>query len=251
MTADTLVVLQARMSSSRLPGKVMLEINNKPMIYWQIKRILNAKKVSSLVIATSLDSSDEALCQFLEGHSFNVYRGSLNNVLSRFLEVSEKYPHDSLIRLTGDCPLVMPELVDQMVEAFYEKDVDYLSNTLDPTYPDGLDIEILKQGVLEKLSTFNLEPKELEHVTFGIYKRPETFQLSNFSNKSNHSQERWTVDYQEDFEFVRSIFARFTGLETEFTYQEVIDFLEENPQLRVQNHTHNRNERLQDDENHG
>lgn len=251
MTAGTLVVLQARMSSSRLPGKVMLEINNKPMIYWQIKRILNAKKVSSLVIATSLDSTDDTLSQFLEDHSFNVYRGSLDNVLSRFLEVSEKYPHDSLIRLTGDCPLVMPELVDQMVEAFYEKDVDYLSNTLDPTYPDGLDIEIMKLGVLEKLSTFHLEPKELEHVTYGIYKRPESFLLSNFSNKSNHSHERWTVDYQEDFEFVHSIFSRFTGRETEFTYQEVIEFLEENPQLRAQNHTHNRNQQLQDGENHG
>lgn len=251
MKDGTLVVLQARMSSSRLPGKVMMEMNNKPMIYWQIKRILNAKRVSSLIVATSLDSTDDPLCDFLEDNSINVYRGSLDNVLSRFIEVSEIYPHDSLIRLTGDCPLTMPELVDQMVEAFYEEDVDYLSNTLDPTYPDGLDIEIIKHGVLEKLSTFNLQPQELEHVTYGVCKRPEIFRLSNYVNKSNSSHERWTVDYQEDIELVRSIFTRFTGRETEFTYQEVIDYLGENPQLRVQNHMHKRNERLQDDRNHG
>lgn len=251
MTARTLVVLQARMSSSRLPGKVMMHINNKPMIYWQIKRILKAKKVSSLVVATSLDTTDDVLSKFLEAHSINVYRGSLGNVLSRFIEVSEKYPHDSLIRLTGDCPLVMPELVDQMIEAFYEEGVDYLSNTLDPTYPDGLDIEIIKKGILEKLSTFNLEPKELEHVTFGIYKRPEIFKLSNYVNKSNQSRERWTVDYHEDFEFISSIFARFSGRETEFTLQEVNKYLEENPQIRAQNQMHNRTEQLQNEENSG
>jgi spore coat polysaccharide biosynthesis protein SpsF len=251
MTARTLVVLQARMSSSRLPGKVMMQINNKPMIYWQIKRILKAKKVNSLVVATSLDTTDDVLSQFLEDHSINVYRGSLDNVLSRFIEVSENYPHDSLIRLTGDCPLVMPDLLDQMIEAFYEEDVDYLSNTLDPTYPDGLDIEIMKQGVLEKLSTFNLEPKELEHVTFGIYQRPRIFKLSNYLNKSNQSRERWTVDYQEDFEFVTSIFARFTGRETEFTYKEVNEYLEENPQLRAQIQMRHHTEQFQNEKSNG
>ena len=251
MTGRTLAILQARMSSSRLPGKVMMEINGRPMIYWQIQRILRAKSVSSVVVATSLSPSDNALVVFLEENGIDVYRGELDNVLSRFIKVSERYPHNALIRLTGDCPLVMPELIDQMLKTFYEQDVDYLSNTLEPTFPDGLDIEIVKHGVLKSLSAFDLEPKELEHVTYGIYTRPEIFKLSNFLNESNRSQDRWTVDYQEDLDFVRVIFSQFPGRETKFTYKEVSEFLEENSQLRAQNHWHTRNEQLQEDGNHG
>ena len=113
MSGRTLVVLQARMSSSRLPGKVMMELNDKPMIYWQIQRILRSKRVDSLIVATSVDPSDDALVLFLEENSINVYRGALDDVLSRFIQVSEIYPHDAVIRLTGDCPLVMPELIEE------------------------------------------------------------------------------------------------------------------------------------------
>jgi spore coat polysaccharide biosynthesis protein SpsF len=114
-----------------------------------------------------------------------------------------------------------------------------------------LDIEIVKYGVLKSLSAFDLEQKELEHVTYGIYTRPEIFKLSNFLNDSNRSQDRWTVDYQEDLDFVRLIFSQFPGRETKFTYKEVSEFLEENSQLRLRNHWHRRNEQLQEDSNHG
>jgi|LakMenEpi03Aug12_release.lakeMendotaPanAssembly.Ray.scaffolds.fasta_scaffold514575_2 spore coat polysaccharide biosynthesis protein SpsF len=251
MSNRNLVVLQARMSSSRLPGKVMMEINGMPMIYWQVQRILRAKKVNSLVVATSTDSTDDSLAEFLEKNSIDVYRGSLGNVLSRFIEVAETYPHDALIRLTGDCPLVMAELIDKMVDKFYEQGVDYLSNTLKPTFPDGLDIEIVKSSILKKISKFKLERRELEHVTYGIYTRPESFKLSNYQNESDRSLDRWTVDYQEDLDFVRFIFRQFSGRETEFTYQEVIELMEEYPQLQAQNHRFKRNEHLQDGENHG
>jgi spore coat polysaccharide biosynthesis protein SpsF (cytidylyltransferase family) len=145
----------------------------------------------------------------------------------------------------------MPELIDLMVGAFYEQDADYLSNTLIPTFPDGLDIEIIRQGALQNLSAYNLEHKELEHVTYGIYTRPEIFKLSNFLNEFNCSQDRWTVDYQEDLDFVRLIFNQFLGRETEFDYQEVSAFLEKNPHLRALNHGHNRNEQLKDYKSHG
>jgi len=244
MSGRTLVVLQARMSSSRLPGKVMMEVNGKPMIYWQIQRILRSKRVDSLVVATSVDPSDDALVLFLEENSISVYRGELDNVLSRFLQVSESYPHDALIRLTGDCPLVMPELIDQMVAAFFEQDADYLSNTLEPTFPDGLDIEIIKHGALKNLTLYNLEPKELEHVTYGIYTRPETFKLSNFLNDSNSSHERWTVDYQEDLDFVREVYANFTGREATFTYSDLLGFLRHKPQAISRIVGSRRNEQL-------
>ena len=244
MSRRTLVVLQARMSSSRLPGKVMMKVNDKPMIYWQIQRILRSKRVDSLIVATSVDPSDDALVLFLEENSINVYRGALDDVLSRFIQVSEIYPHDAVIRLTGDCPLVMPELIDQMVGAFYEQDVDYLSNTLEPTFPDGLDIEIIKPGALKNLATYNLEPKEIEHVTYGIYTRAETFKLSNFQDETNRSHERWTVDYQEDLDFVRQVYANFTGREATFTYSDLCDFLKQNPQAISGIEASRRNEQL-------
>jgi len=251
MNNRTLAVLQARMSSTRLPGKVMKEINGRPMIYWQIQRILKANRVNKLVVVTSTDSSDDPLARFLQGLPVNVHRGSLDNVFSRFIEVTEKYPHDALVRLTGDCPLVMPELLDAMIEKFYSENVDYLSNTLIPTFPDGLDIEIIKFGGLGKLNTFNLKPEELEHVTYGIYQRPETFKLFNFLNSSDQSLARWTVDYLEDLDFVRAIFGEFRGRETEFNYRQVTEFLELHPKVRSQISGLRRNEMLQSRENQG
>jgi spore coat polysaccharide biosynthesis protein SpsF len=251
MKSHNLVVLQARTSSSRLPGKVMMKINGKPMIYWQIQRISQANRVNELVVATSVDTSDDQLADFLNANSINVHRGSMHNVLSRFTEVAAKYPYSALIRLTGDCPLVMPELIDQMIDEFYRQKVDYLSNTLEPTFPDGLDIEILRHGVLEELNTLSLGSRDLEHVTYGVYTRPEIFKLSNYINESDRSLDRWTVDYRDDFDFVSNIFKEFAGRESEFTYEEVCEFLEKYPLLKLQNHSYMRNAQLQIHENQG
>ncbi len=251
MSTETLAVLQARMSSSRLPGKVMMEVNGRPMIYWQIQRILQAKRVNQLVVVTSTDSTDDVLTDFLEENSVIVFRGSLDDVLSRYMAVALRYKHQALIRLTGDCPLVMPKLIDRMVHSFYQQEVDYLSNTLAPTFPDGLDIEIIREGVLNKLTTFPLDPRELEHVTYGIYNRSEIFTLSNFQNESDESLSRWTVDYQEDLDFVRAIYQEFSGRETQFTYEDVCVLLERNPELTFRNQGYKRNERLQVGESDG
>ena len=147
---NNLAVLQARMSSNRLPGKVLMEVNGKPMIYWQIQRILQSKEISKLVVATSDHPTDDVLVKYLESINFEFVRGSLDDVLARFIKVENIYSPDSIIRLTGDCPLVMPELIDSMLKKFYEVNVQYLSNIIELTYPDGLDIEIIKAGTLNK-----------------------------------------------------------------------------------------------------
>jgi spore coat polysaccharide biosynthesis protein SpsF len=244
MNSQTIAVLQARMSSSRLPGKVMKEINGSPMIYWQIQRILKSKKLDSLVVVTSSDPSDDVLVEFLESHSIEFLRGPLDDVLARFTQVARNYEYDAIVRLTGDCPLVMPDLIDVMVDKFYEIDVDYLSNTIEPTFPDGLDVEIVKKGVLEHLCTLDLVRKEIEHVTFGVYSRPERFKLYNFINTSNLSAERWTVDYADDLDFVRTIFKEFMGRETEFTLKDVREYLSSVPEIRLKNSSFIRNENM-------
>jgi len=226
-----LVVLQARMSSTRLPGKVMSQINGHPMIYWEISRISKAKLVNKTVVAISDQSSDDILANYLESIHQEYIRGSLDNVLGRYVKAEENYNPSAIIRLTADCPLVMPELIDQFLEIFHKSDFDYLSNTLELSYPDGLDIEIIKPGIFKKLLEFNLSEEEKEHVTLGIYSRKDKFRTHNVSNKTNISDFRWTVDTLDDLVFVKSIYAHFESKEINFTFEDVLKLVKENPNL--------------------
>jgi len=226
-----LVVLQARMSSTRLPGKVMSQINGHPMIYWEISRISKAKLVNKTVVAISDQSSDDILANYLESIHQEYIRGSLDNVLGRYVKAEENYSPSAIIRLTADCPLVMPELIDQYLEIFQKNDFDYLSNTLELSYPDGLDIEIIKPGIFKKLLEFNLSEEEKEHVTLGIYSRKDKFRTHNVSNKTNISDFRWTVDTLDDLVFVKSVYAHFESKEMNFTFEDVLKYVTDNPNL--------------------
>ncbi len=225
------VFLQARMDSSRLPNKVLLPINGIPMIELQISRIKKANKVNNLVVVIPDTDSNDVLNEHLRSLSVNVFRGSANDVLKRFLEASIKFSSDSIIRITADCPLVMPELIDDMIDQFSEQKLDYLSNALEETFPDGLDIEIFNSNILRRISALKLTPEEREHVTLGIYSRPEIFKLGNFSSSVNLSKFRWTVDYLEDLEFVQRIFSYFQGREVDIGISDVLRIIEENPLL--------------------
>ena len=233
---NNLAVLQARMSSNRLPGKVLMEVNGKPMIYWQIQRILQSKEISKLVIATSDCPTDDALVKYLESINCDFVRGSLDDVLARFIKVENTYNPDSTIRLTGDCPLVMPELIDSMLKKFYEVNVQYLSNIIELTYPDGLDIEIIKAGTLSKLSAMHLLSNEREHVTLGIINRMDEFSSFNFANLSDLGSYRWTVDTEDDLVFVRGVFKAFTSRETEFNLEDLMDYFKAHPHLNRLKH---------------
>ena len=226
-----LVVLQARMSSTRLPGKVMAQINGHPMIYWEISRISKAKLVNKIIVAISDQSSDDILADYLNSIHQEYMRGSLDNVLSRYVKAEEIYNPSAIIRLTADCPLVMPELIDQYLEIFHKEDFEYLSNTIELSYPDGLDIEIIAPGIFKKLLEFSLSKEEKEHVTLGIYSRKDKFRTYNVSNKTNISQFRWTMDTSDDLAFVKSIYAHFESKEINFTFEDVLKLVKENPNL--------------------
>ncbi len=240
----TIAILQARMSSRRLPGKVLREINGRPMIYWQLQRIYRAKNVDKVIVATSTDTTDDPLVDFLNSEEVLYVRGSLDNVKERFDNVITQFPTESFIRLTGDCPLVMPSLIDDLVDAFHEAEVDYLSNTLKPTFPDGLDIEVVKTEAFRKLDNASLSKAEIEHVTYGLYSRTGQFTTQNFVNSQDLSNLRWTVDYQEDLEFVRDVFSYFTGREDSFNFIELLDYLGNNRELKSSIDANRRNESL-------
>lgn len=240
----TLAIIQARMSSSRLPGKVMMPVNRQPMIYRQIERIKRAATVDEIIVATSIDASDDALCTFLDTVGVRVFRGALNDVLSRFVAIQENEKATAIVRLTGDCPLVMPKLIDSMVKTFYGSDVDYLSNTLELSFPDGLDVELIRPSALKKLMKYNLSSPEREHVTLGIYTRPLEFTLENFKSARNLSDRRWTVDYIEDLEFVRRVYLYFQGNESSFTLEDMITLMARHPDYLSAISPDRRNEKL-------
>jgi spore coat polysaccharide biosynthesis protein SpsF (cytidylyltransferase family) len=238
---NNLVILQARMESTRLPGKVLMPICGKPMIELQISRILRSKLIDNLVVAIPDTAENNVLNDYLEKLNVKVFRGSHYNVYKRYIEASKKYPSKSIIRLTADCPLVMPDLLDEMIEYFHSIKTDYLSNGLTETFPDGLDIEVFKTEALIRLRKFKLTKQEKEFVTLGIYRRPNSFILEEFESNTHLGNERWTVDYPEDFEFVRKVFEHFQGHNWEFNTEDVLSYTKLDPNNRNQKSAKYRN----------
>lgn len=226
MKPRVLAIIQARMSSIRLPGKVLLDLNGEPTILRIVDRLKKALTVDEIIVATSLDESDNQLFELLCSKKIECFRGDLDDVLSRFIGVLISSDAEVVIRITADCPLVMPKLVDQMVNDFLLLDLDYLSNTITPTFPDGLDVEIFTKAALLRLNDLSLSSQEREHVTLGIRNRPEQFSLSNFVGKTDLSSLRWTVDYEEDFVFVSEVYSHFEKRESDFEFDEVLNLLE-------------------------
>jgi len=230
-----LVILQARMSSSRLPGKVMLPINGHPMIFWQIKRIEQVREISKIIVVTSTDRSDDVLVNYLESIRVKTFRGSLDDVHSRFFCVIVNHPtYQNVIRLTGDCPLAMPGVLQKAIGEFITSKVDYLSNGIEPTYPDGLDVEIFSRESFLRMSNQQLTTMEKEHVTLGFLTGNFPFKIGQLKNDKDLSQLRWTVDYPQDFNFISGLFGYFIGRESTFTIDDVLSLLEERPDLNTQ-----------------
>lgn len=229
----TLAIIQARTSSSRLPGKVLMPILNQPMILHQLARIRRARTINRLVLATSTDPSDDRLAETVAAAGFDVYRGDLDDVLDRFRACSAQHQADRVIRLTGDCPLTDPALIDELVAAFEAGGWDYLANTVgEPlTVPDGFDAEVFKAELLEQAAKEAVLPSEREHVTPWMRSAAAGRHWGHFSHEPRRPYYRLTVDHQVDFEVVRSLFEALYPSDPHFTVDAVIEHLEKHPQL--------------------
>lgn len=228
---NTVVIVQARMSSSRFPGKVLAPLHGAPMIIRQLERVSRATTPDRIVVATSSDPSDDPLAKVVADAGYPVFRGSLNDVLDRFAGASTEHRADVLVRITADCPLISPSVIDLVVRAFAASDADYASNTLEPTYPDGLDVEVLSASALQQVGELSLDSDEREHVTLGIYRRPELFTLHSVVDPSgDHSELRWTVDTPEDLEFVAWVYSALAGSRPDFEYADILQLLAEHPE---------------------
>jgi len=240
-----LAILQARYSSSRLPGKVLKPILGTPMLALQIERILCAKKIDKLVVATSVNDADASIYNMCRSIDVDCFRGDLNNVLDRFYQAAKPNEPDYIVRLTGDCPLIDPEIVDSVIQFCLDGNYDYVSNSLKPTFPDGLDVEIFKFAALESAWQEASLPSHKEHVTPFIYLQPDRYKVSVFKNGVDLSDLRWTVDEKEDFEFVSKIYSALYNSNPRFVMKDVLQLLEIRPELAQINTKYQRNEGLQ------
>ncbi len=228
-----MAVVQARMTSSRLPGKVLMPLDGRPMIIRQLERMSRATTLDSIVVATSSDPSDDELVNTVSRAGYAIERGSLSDVLARYIQVIEKYKPDVVVRITADCPLIDPEVVDYVVQSFREGDTDYVSNTMQPTFPDGMDVEVIRPDALRIVHEQPADPHEREHVTLGVYRRPEIFTIRNVVDPRgwDNSSLRWTVDSEDDYMFVSHVYERFANVKRDFDYEDILQFLSRHPEL--------------------
>jgi len=239
-----LAILQARFSSSRLPGKVLKPILGKPMLLHQIERVQNSKMIDKLVVATSVNPSDDGVGQMCIDNNVEVFRGSLNNVLDRFYQCAKHYNPDHIVRLTGDCPIADWQVIDKAVDKHLNTKSDYTSNILPPTYPDGIDVEVVRMSALKEAWKNAILPSELEHVMPYIRNNAK-FKQFNLTNKVNLSEHRWTVDNPEDFEFVEKVYKELYLNNKRFTMHDVLKLLKSKPQITKKNYHIARNEGAQ------
>jgi spore coat polysaccharide biosynthesis protein SpsF len=241
-TVKVLAVLQARTTSTRLPGKVLLPLIGAPMILRQIERIKRAKLIDNIVVATSDERSDDELATVCQNSDIEVYRGNLDDVLDRFYHASMKYKPEQVVRLTADCPLTDPELIDKVITYHIDNNFDYTSNSLEPTYPDGLDVEVMCMRALNEAWNESVLPSEREHVTPFIHDNPSRYKVGHLKQEQDYSFFRWTVDESEDYEFVKRVYELLYLLDKKFSTENIFDLLAKNPELSSINDKLIRNE---------
>jgi spore coat polysaccharide biosynthesis protein SpsF len=234
-------IIQARMSSTRLPGKVLADICGKPMLHYVLSRAGQASTLSLLAVATSDQATDNVIVDFCQTNHVPCVRGNRDDVLDRYYHAAKYFQADAVVRLTADCPLLDPAIIDKVVETFVAQRFDYVSNTVEPTYPDGLDTEVVTWKALERSWHEAYLPSEREHVSPYIIKNPGLFRIGSVKHNQNLSYLRWTVDQWEDLELIRQIY-RHLGHNPNFGLDDVVNLFREHPELTLINAGIDRNE---------
>ncbi len=235
-------IVQARMGSTRLPGKTLADLGGKPLIERVIERVRVAQRIGGIVIATTDDPEDQAIIAWARAHGIAWYAGSRDDVLDRFYRAAKEAGADLIVRITADDPFKDPEVVDRVIgRMLASPDLDYASNTLHPTYPEGLDVEVIRFPALERAWQQARLHSEREHVTPFIWKHPDRFRLASVEHDIDLSRLRWTIDYENDLRFAREVYARFPDGRV-FLMKEILDLLARHPEIAAINQGIDRNE---------
>jgi len=223
-------IVQARMSSTRLPGKVMQNIAGKPILQHVLERLGKSWLINEIVVAIAREKNSP-LPVLARRCGVKSFIGGIEDVLDRYYQAAKKYKTDIIVRITSDCPLIDPEVVDRVLSLYLQAQADYTTNTLKRTFPTGLDAEVFPFKVLEQTWKEARQPHEREHVTPYIREHPNNFSLINLENDKDLSYMRWTVDEEKDLKFVREIYKRLYRNGRIFLMEDILALLEREPQL--------------------
>ena len=242
---NTLAIIQARMGSSRLPGKVLLPLAGKPMLWHIVNRLKQIPEITNIVVASSNQELDQQIVDFCIKHDINIFCGDENDVLDRFFQTAQKYMADEVIRITGDCPLIVANTISELIALFRSHKFDFCgvatgagvaAENFTGRYPDGLDAEIMRIDVLAEAWEKAKKQYEREHVTPYIWQRPDRYQIGTLASRErDYSNYRWTVDNREDYELVCWIYEKLYHTNINFGLIEIIRLLKQNPEMMVKN----------------
>lgn len=230
-------IIQARTGSTRLPNKIFLDLAGKPVLERVIDRVRAAETVNQVVIACPDSEQNNIIEEFVDGlEGIGLFRGSEDDVLGRYYQAAKKYSADVVIRITSDCPLMDPEVIDKVVKVFLDNQSDYVANILgERTYPRGLDIEVFSFATLEKMAQIATEAEDREHVTLYLRKHPEEFSTANVTHHTDYSAYRLTLDEKDDYTLISKIYERMPA--NDYSFEHVVALLEREPELAEINKT--------------
>ncbi|OGZ18334.1 MAG: acylneuraminate cytidylyltransferase [Candidatus Nealsonbacteria bacterium RBG_13_38_11] len=220
-------IFQVRMGSTRLPGKMFKKIMGKPLLWHVIQRVKASRLVNRIILAMTEEKKDDRIVKFAKKMRLLYYRGSTDNVLDRVYQAAKKFGSDIIVRITPDDPFKDPQIIDEFISYFLKNKFDYVSNTVRPTYPEGLDIEVFSFLALKKAWPEAKKSSEKEHLTPYIWKNPKKFKIKNLTLKKNLSSLRWTIDYQKDLEFAREVYKKLYPKKKIFLMQDILNLLNE------------------------
>jgi spore coat polysaccharide biosynthesis protein SpsF len=226
------IIVQARMTSTRLPGKILKKVLGKSLLEYQIERLRRVKLADEIVIATTINETDEPVVKLCNSVSVPYFRGSEEDVLSRYYETAKAHQADLIARVTSDCPLIDPEVIDRVIKFYidHQTKYDYVSNCLERTYPRGMDTEVFSFKVLQEAFLEATALPDREHVTPFIHRQPQRYSLASVNYSENQSDHRWTVDTPEDFQLIKKIIEVIYPKLPDFTLRDCLNLLEKNPE---------------------
>ena len=230
----TVAIIQARVGSTRLPGKVLKDLGGQTVLARVLRRISRMRAVEEIIVATTSEAADDPVVDEASRKGVLVYRGSTEDVLDRYYQAACVFNADVIVRITADCPLIDPEISDRVIRKFLEVRPDYASNTLERTYPRGLDTEVASFSTLKRAWENAREPYQRSHVMPYIYQNSTQFRLCSVKGLEDYSHHRWTLDTPEDLEFMRGVYAKLSRNE-DFGWQDVLKIVERDPALRAIN----------------
>jgi len=226
------IIVQARMRSTRLPGKVLLEVGGKPLLTYLLERLQKVKNADEVVVATTKNKEDDSIVQLCEGLGVRVYRGSDGDVLERFNETAVQFDADVVVRITADCPLMDPSIVEYVIQEYADHKAEYASNTLDRTYPRGMDVEVFSTNLLSEVADIAVHLSDREHVTSYIYTHPHKYLLNSVRSSQDFSKYRWTVDTAEDFKLISKMIKGVYPNNPQFAYEDLLQLMEDHPEWK-------------------